>query len=784
MYSFTFLAGIRRDRENQNMNTRLRLRRLMPIGAVMFGTMLAHAALADAHDDHGNNPRTATILELGSPMAGTLAEADVDVFRLDLVSATRVRIRSSGPTDTTGELTDSAGTRLGMDEDSGAGSNFSFTQDLDGGVYYVHVGGGPGDYAIDSIAVLDAADLHGDTLESSTLLRLLGEDDLAAVKPEILLSTSGTIEPAADVDVFRLDVIYDNTRVLVRATGVANADAVLVDSDDATVMSDAGAGNFDLAVTLNAGIYYLKVSSETGGAYRVLAKYSGGAAPGDAMDSDGDGIPDAEDMDRDGDGVLNADDAFPDDAAESADSDADGVGDNTDPITATYAYGSAFGGESSVSYSGQTARQMLISAMKAEIGGLTEDVGMADVVRARLEFYMTGEGVDDTPHGFTVAGGEPVIPGPTYGDVSTGKNLGSKTAGQDKAEHVLGGEFFGWDALGATAMPIDLAGHFIDRLVAEATDGDTPLIPTVAGDVSLDVVYIDAHGLDYQQLMQKFLGGAVAFSQGTADYLSTDWHQYLTPIDGTDYTGAEHKFDEAFGYYGAARDMGDYTDDEAAAKGGRDGWRYGYHDSDGDGSIDLRAEFVFGHAQNCAKRDRGNDVTDFSKEAMDAFLIGRQIVANASASGMLGADAETALGEQIQIAAVTWEKCIAATVVHYINDVMGDMDGYQDGAFADLGNFKNVAKHWGEMKGFALGLQFSPYSPFRDGSVDGITVDSLKQVLGLMGDAPVLADGSQGGVMPDGDAADAVMAYRDALLQARDILERAYGFDPDVVMNW
>ena len=47
-------------------------------------------------------------------------------------------------------------------------------------------------------------------------------------------------------------------------------------------------------------------------------------------DLDGDFIPDSLDDDRDGDSVPNADDAFPDDAAESADLDGDGTGDNAD----------------------------------------------------------------------------------------------------------------------------------------------------------------------------------------------------------------------------------------------------------------------------------------------------------------------------------------------------------------------------------------------------------------------------------------------------------------------
>lgn len=47
-------------------------------------------------------------------------------------------------------------------------------------------------------------------------------------------------------------------------------------------------------------------------------------------DADGDKIPDAEDEDIDGDGTLNADDAFPFDAAETLDTDGDGTGNNAD----------------------------------------------------------------------------------------------------------------------------------------------------------------------------------------------------------------------------------------------------------------------------------------------------------------------------------------------------------------------------------------------------------------------------------------------------------------------
>jgi hypothetical protein len=52
----------------------------------------------------------------------------------------------------------------------------------------------------------------------------------------------------------------------------------------------------------------------------------------DALDTDGDGIPDALDTDDDGDGVSDGKDAFSKDATETTDADGDSIGDNTDPM--------------------------------------------------------------------------------------------------------------------------------------------------------------------------------------------------------------------------------------------------------------------------------------------------------------------------------------------------------------------------------------------------------------------------------------------------------------------
>ena len=522
---------------------------------------------------------------------------------------------------------------------------------------------------------------------------------------------------------------------------------------------------------------------------------------GDGVDDDSDAFPndDSETVDADADGVGdNGDNCLSDANADQLDSDANGSGDACDAIPTTYTFSSSITeGESSISYTGQTARQLLMLGLVDAMNGLTERPGEQAAVDAELTFYINGDGADATPHGFDVKGGEPVIPGPTYGDISKGKNLDGKIAGGNgegggETSKLIGAGFFGWQTgLDSTPLPIELVAYFIDRMAAESTDGTTPSISVVGNPaVAIDSVVTDVNGLNYRQLMQKFLTGAVSFSQGTNDYFKTDFAS-ATGQEGTKaYTAGEHDFDEAFGYYGGARNMNDFTDDEAAGKGGRDAWGKGYNDSNGDGSIDVRSEVVLGHAQNCAKRDRGSKGedgvarTDFSKEVFDAFLIGRKIVGNAATNPGLNEAEQAALDAQIKIASVTWEKCVAATVVHYINDVTGDMGKFVAPDFADLKNFNDLSKHWGEMKGFALALQFSPASPFRDGSVAGTDVEDLRLMLSLLGDAPVLADGSQGGVSATGTAQAAIDAYLADLQTARGILEEAYTFDSAVVAGW
>lgn len=440
-------------------------------------------------------------------------------------------------------------------------------------------------------------------------------------------------------------------------------------------------------------------------------------------------------------------------------------------------------GDSTVSYTGQTARHILIADLTSTIGSI-EASDDKDAVIADLDFFFEFDSEANGDNDFLFNKGETKLltnddnGDLTYNSISSGKNLVGKIAGNDKEAHILGGEFFGWFATETPEAAVDdMFGKLADRVTAEE---NLTIDTTDADGVTVDALYIDENGLDYKQLVQKFLLGSITFSQGTADYLQTDFaaEENLQQAEGKTYSPAEHKWDEAFGYFGAARNYPEYSDDEIAGKGGRDEFAKGYNDYSGDGFIDLRSEINLGNSTNCAKRDRGAEVaTDFTEDAYTAFLTGRAIVNAATALGQLPDDAQTLLDEQIETAAVTWEKCVAATVVHYINDTTGDMDNFSEGKFADLENFEDLAKHWGEMKGFALGLQFNPLSPFR---ADDASLEKLKEVLTLMGDAPVLADGTQMGEAFDGGVAQ----YKADLLEARDILEEIYDFDSQNVENW
>lgn len=430
----------------------------------------------------------------------------------------------------------------------------------------------------------------------------------------------------------------------------------------------------------------------------------------------------------------------------------------------TYAFDSkVVDGESSVKFTGQAARQLLISELKGATGDseVTEAELLAiytdgvTYLQARDIYSAAGTGVTAVPvsaeSGFTLVQSD-------YTDVFTGagsKDLAGKTAGCDN--ELSADEFIGWNV--ATLVACDG--------VSTPTYHDTPyslMLEWISGaaDGKVDTTL----GLDYSQLFQKFLLGAVAYSQTAEDYLAADHDndskglKASNAVDADEqdpdaYTSLEHAWDEGFGYFGASLDYLSIEDATIATD------KVNQSDVSGEFEIDLlKGEYNYGLAQYASKHDVMTETTDLSQEIMVAFLEGRQLITdNHGTTPVVGDALHTRLAGISDRAVKGLEKVIAISVVKYINATIEQVNAY-----VAEGDVSDLAKYWSELKGFALGLQFNP-SPVLS-FADQITLHSK------IGQSPITEIGN--------DKA----AYIAKLEEARTLVVEAYGFDATAAEAW
>ena len=378
-------------------------------------------------------------------------------------------------------------------------------------------------------------------------------------------------------------------------------------------------------------------------------------------------------------------------------------------------------GESSVSYSGQVVRQLLVNDIKTQCG---TDAGSGNP--ATLLSMMANDNADQA---ILAADGLTTVQ-TKYHDIST-SHL------NDRLEAVSDYILPGYDANAGT-----LVNGWLNELAA---NGKTR-----------------ANGLRLDQMIQKTLWGAVAYWQGTTKYMDkipTD--DNTMSDDGDPYTAMEHHWDESFGYFGAARDYNTgYSDDDDRKTGP-------YHDSNGDGSIDFKSEFNSGWAVTAAKRDlcSGCDVNhDFTKTIFDSYLEGRTLIYNQAPLEEILVQRDIILNE--------WEKVVAAVSIHYVNDVAADIAAIisaGDTTAVPMSDATaNYENHWGEMRGYTHGLMYNDFKV--------IPEVNLNRILGVMGTAPVY---------PENGDFSAMQEYHDALVgEVRAIFKASYGFSDANVANW
>ena len=380
-------------------------------------------------------------------------------------------------------------------------------------------------------------------------------------------------------------------------------------------------------------------------------------------------------------------------------------------------------GESSVSYSGQVVRNLLVNDIKSLIAS---NVGGGNT--ATINSMMA----NDDPNLAIYTGSSLNTVQTKYHDISTSQL-------NDRLAAVISYEDPGY---GANAQDM------ITGWVAES-----------------EGYSVRPGGLDLGQMTQKVMWGAIAYWQGTSKYMSKIPNDDNTMSDdGDPYTAMEHHWDESFGYFGAARDYNTGYSDDTDRKTDP------YNDSNGDGLIDFKTEYNMGWAVTAAKRDLVDGVSvdyDFTKTIFDAYLEGRTLIYNQAPLDEILVQRDIILN--------TWEKVVAAVSIHYINDTMSDLEALIAAGDANLawdnlpesGDGYKYNIHWAEMRAYAHGLIYNDFKLISDADI--------ATVFGYMGTAPAYNDGSD---------FSAMQTLHDNLALAKPILQAAYGFSDAHMANW
>ena len=174
----------------------------------------------------------------------------------------------------------------------------------------------------------------------------------------------------------------------------------------------------------------------------------------------------------------------------------------------TYSFNSKFiDGESSVSYTGQIARHVLIAELNNFIANIKDwldanpSATKDDVLTELNRFYNPSEAAYETlPITFTDAQQSLVADISSSLKTLTGKIAGNDMGGQEKDWN--NGAFAGWGAKGSTT-PENLVLSWFDMLADNAVAYNTG--------IEMESVYVTDAGLDLKQLIQKHLLMAITY---------------------------------------------------------------------------------------------------------------------------------------------------------------------------------------------------------------------------------------------------------------------------------
>jgi len=392
--------------------------------------------------------------------------------------------------------------------------------------------------------------------------------------------------------------------------------------------------------------------------------------------------------------------------------------------------------ESSVSYGGQIARHALHNSLKKAAGKGDADL-MSDYFSSKKSALTILDPV--SKEGFPIKQTK-------IDELSKGKDLLSSA---------YDGVITGWPG---NPTGQELLTQLID-LAGKTKQGYDPV-----------------NGYDYIQLISKFAMGAVFYNRSVNHYLDEKIEAGAYPNDkpykkGTVYTGKEHVWDEAFGYFGAPANGLSLTPKEVVQITKQDPAVFSKADANGDGVVDLKSEMAFAHAYYAASIDASAG-TNYFHTIMQAFVDGRQLIADAKGKTLTTAQ-HAELKAYAKTIATAWQQVIAEAAYKYAGSVYADLEKIAiiEEAHGEVAKaYRTYVKHWGELKGFALALEAA-------GRDLGNTQASLDRLIGfspiLFGDTQVLAANGKGGFLQGGSIS--MQEYKLNMIKTQNLLEQSFG---------
>ena len=337
----------------------------------------------------------------------------------------------------------------------------------------------------------------------------------------------------------------------------------------------------------------------------------------------------------------------------------------------------------SVSYTGQIARHVLHYSLK-KLAGKGNGQPNPDL-KAKMMSYFKNKDKDRAIIA-PKTNGPFVVSQKGVDDISKKKNLSGKTykgivSGMPNA--MTGGE---------------LLEFWIDKASSAEKGADL------------------SNGYNYPQLISKFIMGAVFYNQVVDNYLDGKLSAEKKPNDkpykkGAPYTGKEHSWDEAFGYFGTPKHTLKLTPRQIfeVAKQGSESEKpeiaLKLADYNNDGKVDLKTEMVFSPAYYAAGFEKNG--TDYVHKITRAFLDGRKLLTSLKGEKLSDSQREK-LRKFAAVVGSNWEKTLAEATYKYAGSVYKDMIKLKT-ILDSNGNIKKAnskyIKHWGELKGFSLSLQ-------------------------------------------------------------------------------